>query len=244
MKIKQWVHGCLDYFVQTTFRLFTRDSLYSGYLTQASYSPWKKDKTFLDLFQRVKAFTLVDKYKAYSLYMLVQQVSKLKGALIEIGVWRGGSGLLIAKRAEMCGIEDNIYLCDTFSGVVKAGESDPDFVGGEYADTSSEAVKALINDFNIRNTFVLEGIFPDETASMVRDKQIRFCHIDVDTYQSAKDILDWVWPRLCNGGILVYDDFGFPKTRGIRKHVEEQLNMPDRIVIHNLTGQGIVIKIA
>ncbi len=156
----------------------------------------------------------------------------------------GGSGVLIAKRTAMCGIPDNVYLCDTFTSVVKAGVNNPDFRSGEYADTSSEAVNVLLRNFNIQNAVVLKGVFPEETASMIKDKQIRFCHIDVDTYNSARDTLNWVWPRLCQGGILVYDDFGSVKTQGIRKHVEEQLDIADRLVIHNLTGQAIVIKIS
>ncbi|MDD3374414.1 MAG: macrocin O-methyltransferase [Candidatus Omnitrophica bacterium] len=246
MKIKRIVYDCFDRLVRTVFRVYTRDPLYSGYVTQASYSPWIGDKSFIDLFSRIEAMTVtaVERYRSYSLWMLVQQTSKLKGALIEIGTWRGGSGALIAKRATMCGITDNVYLCDTFTGVVKAGDQDPHYKGGEFADTSLETVNELLRVLGVENVTVLKGIFPDETSSMIKEQQIRFCHVDVDTYDSAKDILNWVWPRLCRGGMLVYDDFGFHTTQGIRKHVEEQLDIKDRVVIHNLTGQAIVIKIA
>ncbi len=92
MKIEEIVHSCLDGFVQVAFKTFTRNSLYSGYVSQASYSPWVKDKEFIDVFSGIKAYTLVDKYKAYSLWKLVQQSSKLEGALVEVGVWKGVVG--------------------------------------------------------------------------------------------------------------------------------------------------------
>lgn len=243
-RIARFIHMCLDTMIQIAFKLFTRNSLYSGYLTTASYTPWKKDKLFINLYKTIKAHTLVDQYKAYGLWMLVQQSSKLDGALLEVGVWRGGTGALIAKRAEICGIHDKIYLCDTFTGVIKATKNDPHYMGGEWADTSEEIVKKLLKRVDAENAIVLKGIFPDETGTMIEDKQIRFCHIDVDTYESAKDILNWVWPRMPRGGILVYDDYGSIDCQGIRKHVEEQLDISDRVVIHNLNGQGIIIKIA
>ncbi len=245
-KLNRMAHSCLRGLVQMSFWIYARNPLYSGYLTEASYSPWNKDKAFIDLFSKIEAqtSTAVEKCRAYSLWMLVQQSSKLKGILIEIGVWRGGSGALIAKRAAACGISDNVYLCDTFEGVVKASEKDSYFKGGEFADTSPEIVKGLLKNLDIQNAVILKGVFPEETAAMIKEQQVRFCHIDVDTYNSAKDTLDWIWPRLCIGGILVYDDFGFLTTQGIRRHVEEQLDMADRVVIHNLTGQAIIIKLA
>ena len=44
---------------------------------------------------------------------------------------------------------------------------------------------------------------------------IRYCHIDVDVYQSARDVLEWVWGRLCIGAIVVYDDYGFDGCHGV-----------------------------
>ncbi|MEO2017429.1 MAG: TylF/MycF/NovP-related O-methyltransferase, partial [Fuerstiella sp.] len=68
-------------------------------------------------------------------------------------------------------------------------------------------------------------------------------HIDVDVYQSAKEVSEWVWDRLVPGGIIVYDDYGFQACDGILKFVEEQRHLKDRIVLHNLNGHAVVIKI-
>ena len=54
--------------------------------------------------------------------------------------------------------------------------------------------------------------------------------------------MSWVWPRLVPGGIVVFDDFGFYSCVGITRFVNEERSKPDRIVIHNLNGHGIVIK--
>ncbi len=62
-------------------------------------------------------------------------------------------------------------------------------------------------------------------------------------YQSAKDIaLEWIWHKMVPGGIVVYDDYGFPSCVGITRYVEEQTLCGDRILIHNLNGHAVVIK--
>ena len=173
------------------------------------------------------------------------QVSELEGALIEIGVWKGGTGGLIAKKSELCGIEDSVYLCDTFSGVVKANPiHDNVYRGGEHSDTNEKLVKDLVYDqLQLNNVKVLKGIFPNDTEFLVEDQLFRFCHIDVDVYNSAKDIFEWVWDRMIIGGIVVFDDYGFITCQGVTKYVNELRENKDNIFIHNLNGHGVFIKI-
>ena len=209
----------------------------------ATYAPWLSDKNFQKTFEMVKNYTMVDKYRCFELWQLVAESAKLQGALVEIGVWRGGTGALIAKSAELNGIKDTLYLCDTFEGVVKAGLKDSRYEGGEHANTSIKIVEELIfQKLKMSNIKILQGIFPDETAKFVNEDKFRFCHIDVDVYQSAKDIVDWIWPKITVGGIIVFDDYGFRTCDGITKLVNEERGGEDRIVIHNLNGHAVVIK--
>ena len=217
---------------------------YERFQSQGIYAPWIEDADFMQIFPEIQTHSMVDRYRAYELWDLVAQSSKLTGALIEIGVWRGGTGALIAKKASLCGISDPVYLCDTFEGVVKASEKDDIYVGGEHSDASEEIVKKLIKKLALSNTHIMKGIFPDETAEKIPDQKFRFCHVDVDVYISARDIVDWVWPRLVIGGILVFDDYGFPTTSGIRHYVNERKGEKDRVSLYNLNGHSVWIKIA
>ena len=215
---------------------------YESISPKATYAPWLSDNAFNEIYAVIKNYTLVDRYRCYELWQLVAECSKLNGALIEVGVWRGGSGSLIAKKAQMLGISDNVYLCDTFQGVVKAGGQDTRYTGGEHADTSKELVEELIKQLSLNNTKILVGVFPEQTANLVDDKTFRFCHVDVDVYQSAKDIVEWIWPKLTVGGMIVFDDYGFFGCEGVRRLVDEERNKKDRLVIHNLNGHAIIIK--
>ena len=221
----------------------SEDSPYETVTPIANYAPWKADAEFLRVYRAIRGHTLVDIYRCWELWTLVAQASKVPGALLEVGVWRGGTGVLIAYRAAACGIAEPVYLCDTFSGVVKAGQKDTYYRGGEHADASVAAVESLADRLGVRNIRILKGVFPDETASLIEATNLRFCHVDVDTHDSARETLDWVWPRLSCHGLVVYDDFGFQVCPGVTCHVEEQIPLADRLVFHNLNGHGIVVKI-
>jgi O-methyltransferase len=207
-------------------------------------TPWCDDKVFKSTYAQICENTLVLEYKLYELWQLVEQCSKLKyGSIIEIGTYRGGSGTLIAKQAKNCNIKEKVYLCDTFIGTVKKSEKDSVMRDGLWADTSIEVISDLLNKVDLDNVVILSGIFPDETGKQVENEQFRFCHIDVDMYQSAYDIDKWIWPRLVPGGIIVYDDYGSRECDGILTYVEEQRMLSDRLLIYNLNGHAIIIKL-
>jgi O-methyltransferase len=210
----------------------------------ATYSPWLADMEFNSVYQLIRNNTLVDIYRCYELWQLIAEAAKLPGGdLIEIGVWRGGTGALIARRCQLIGIDDPVYLCDTFKGVVKASSRDVAYIGGEHADTNQQAVLGLTRALRLDQVRIIEGVFPDDTGHLLSDRSFRLCHIDVDVYDSARDIVNWVWPRLLPGGIIVYDDYGFHSCVGITRFVNEERAKPDRVVIHNLNGHAIVIKL-
>ena len=159
-------------------------------------------------------------------------------------MWKGGSAGIIAKSLLKNGIDKRIYLADTFEGVVKAGINDNYYTGGEHPDTSIDIVNKLMHEkLQIKSFEILRGIFPDDTSNKISEKLFCFCHIDVDTYNSAKDIFEWVWAKIVTGGFVIFDDYGFFECSGVTKYVDEISNEKDRIFIHNLNGHATFIKI-
>jgi O-methyltransferase len=149
---------------------------------------------------------------------------------------------LLAARTAALGIADPVYLCDTWQGVVKTGAIDIYYRDGKHDDTSRQIVERLVGKLGLTNVQLLEGIFPDDTGAAIAGSRLRLCHIDVDVYQSASDVFDWAWPRLSPGGVVVFDDYGFPACPGVTRFVDEQRRREDRLVLHNLNGHGIVVK--
>lgn len=216
---------------------------YSTILPLADYSPWLDDNEFLQVYDLVRKNTLVDRYRCFELWELVGQISHLPGDIIEVGVWRGGTGALIAAKAKSMRMDKTIYLCDTFCGVVKTTSEDSSYVGGEHADTTEGYVLELVRQLQVDRVRVLKGTFPDNFLAEMNRNAFCFVHIDVDVYMSAKDVMTFVWPRLAIGGIVVFDDYGFHTCDGIAKLVAEYRNNKDKLILHNLNGHAVVIKI-
>jgi O-methyltransferase len=214
--------------------------LHSRLRTGATYSPWLSDREFLNAYQAVKGFTLVDIYRCYELWDLAKQAASVEGAILEVGVWRGGTGCLLAVAAPA----KTVYLADTFQGMVKVGVQDTRYVGGEHADASVEIVQNLLGSLGAANARLLKGIFPEETGSNL-EGLISLLHIDVDVYQSGKDVVVWSLPRLPVGAAIVFDDYGFLGCEGITRLVHElRASLGNFAFIHNLNGHAIFIRTA
>lgn len=207
------------------------------------YAPWHVNEGFVACHGAVKQNTLIDIQRLWQLWSLAGEAAKSSdGAVVEVGTWRGGSGCLLAKRWQLLGKTSPVYLCDTFQGVVKVGEKDTFYKGHEHADTSREIVEQLIEKMHLGNIKILQGVFPDDTGNAMMARELAFCHIDVDVYQSAKDIFFFLWPRVAHGGIVVFDDYGFATTEGIRTLLDELRGRKDLIFFAGLSGQGMLIK--
>jgi O-methyltransferase len=220
---------------------------YDKVLPHANFAPWLNHAGFQAVFQQIRSNTLVDVFRCFELWQLVEQCEKnpAPGAYIEIGTWRGGTAGIIGSQLKALNSKNKLYVADTFKGVVKTSAADSAYSGGEHSDTSRPLVEELLfNKLAISNIEILEGIFPDDTQHLIpADAQFKFCHIDVDVYQSAIDIVNWIWPKLHIGGMIVFDDYGFHTCDGIARYVEERRLDADKLVIHNLNGHAIFVKL-
>ena len=95
------------------------------------------------------------------------------GCFVEVGVYKGGSGYLLAEIAGRQGRE--IFLYDTFTGIPYQAEDDSHPVG-DFGDTNVDQVRA-----DVPTAHVVQGIFP---ASAVGMPPVAFVHLDCDQYQS------------------------------------------------------------
>jgi O-methyltransferase len=222
--------------------------VYEQIAPASRYAPWRSDGEFLEIYDRIVNHTLVDLYRCWNLWSLVRQVAKRIGTsnhFVEIGVWRGGTGVLIAQAMSSRGLAQPVYLCDTFQGVTKTSSADPYYHGGEHADTSLDVVTELAAAAGLKpaNYEICVGIFPDDMPRQLRSGKFAFAHIDVDAYESAKDCFAAIWPRTVSGGVVVFDDYGFQTTTGVAQFVDENSYLSDGMFMYNLTGQAVLVKI-
>ena len=86
---------------------------------------------------------------------------------------------------------------------------------------------------------VLCGVFPDDHVDL-QVSQISFVHLDVDAYQSTRDVIKWCLPRLTDKAILVFDDYGFSGCEGVTQCVHDFMGKYPKkfLLIYNLNGHG------
>jgi O-methyltransferase len=207
----------------------------------ATYSPWIVDQEFQAVYQAIRYQTMVDIYRCYELWSLARQLDKIQGDFLEVGVWRGGTGALLASAALKGDHGKHVYLADTFTGVVKAGLEDPTYVGGEHADTSVDQVRNTLQSLGLTNTTLLVGTFPEMTGHL-GPSHISLLHCDVDVYQSSKDVVEWALPRIPSGGILLFDDYGFYGCEGVTQYARQLAGGGEFTFLHNLNGHAIFVK--
>jgi O-methyltransferase len=210
-------------------------------LPYATLAPWLNDIEFINIYDKIKSYTLVDLYRCYELWVLAKQTKKVSGAILEVGVWRGGTGVILAEAAKRSG--KRVFLADTFRGVVKAGANDTAYKGGEHSDTSNELVSGLLCSLSLEDVILLDGVFPEQTEHFVQER-IAMLHCDVDVYASAKDVAEWCLPRMGAGSILVFDDYGFYGCEGVTMLCNELRMRDDLMFTHNLNGHAVFFKIS
>lgn len=224
---------------KTKFSTLREGFSQSQLVPYASYSPWLDDKEFKSYYDRVSKHTLVDQYRCYELYSTIKQLVHVPGEVVEVGVWRGGTAALLALASE----EKRIVVFDTFSGVVKADSTvDTIYRGGEHADTAVQIVVDLFENLGVVAK-INQGVFPDETLGGL-PAVIRFAHIDVDTYASAKESFLAIWPRVSVGGAVIFDDYGFFGCEGVVQAVNEiKEDFKNLFVLYNLNGHAVLLKV-
>lgn len=197
---------------------------------------WESDAAFGALYDDVKKHTLLGKKRVYMLYQLARQALALPGDLAEAGVYRGGSSLLLCQLAKQRG--KVVHMFDTFAGMPGTDASIDQHQAGEFADTSVEAVGALVAPTGSGQLH--PGFFPDSACGLEATKYC-FVHVDMDIYRSVSDCCAFFYPRLCEGGILLFDDYGFKSCPGVRQAVDEYF-IGQKVIIYMPTGQAFVVK--
>jgi O-methyltransferase len=67
-------------------------------------------------------------------------------------------------------------------------------------------------------------------------------HVDLDIFASITDALTFFYPRMAAGGIIVFDDYGFPSCPGARAAVDEFFSQKPEVPFALQTGQCVVRK--
>jgi O-methyltransferase len=156
------------------------------------------------------------------------------GCFAEVGVFRGVSAEVICQ-AKLPDTE--FYLFDTFEGLPSPGEIDPRFKERMFS-ASDQVVRARLKGYSRWTIF--KGLFPG-TARPVENSRFSFVHLDVDLYDSTLAGLEFFWPRMLKGGILISHDYS--QCEGVHQAFKDFFQNPKSCRLVELpTTQIMVIK--
>ena len=226
-------------------------------LELVNLSDIKQDKKFLEIYRKVKGYTLVPIERCFSLYQTVNYIIKnnIEGDFVECGVWKGGSSMLMAYTLLEAGISNRkIYLYDTFEGMTKPGDMDGQeeknqWERGKVTDTLNnmcyspiEEAKANMSKtgYPMENIILVKGKV-EETLPGTMPSKISLLRLDTDWYESTKHELIHLYPLLEKHGVLIVDDYG--AWQGTRKATDEYFTSIPNTFLGRIDYTGrIVIK--
>jgi O-methyltransferase len=191
------------------------------------------------IIDRVAPFTMTSVERIVALRDAVAHVCRhrIDGAIVECGVWRGGSMMAAALTLQELGERRPLHLFDTFAGMPPPADVDRDISGTTAAgllateDPATGSTWAASPLADVRRNVLGTG-YPAELVQFVAGRveetiparapdRIAVLRLDTDWYESTRHELEHLYPRLAVGGVLIIDDYGH--WQGARRAVDEYL---------------------
>jgi O-methyltransferase len=217
----------------------------------ADYEP-----EFAEIWNLVKHRTMTGREKGYYLHRAVRYVTahEIPGAIVECGVWRGGSMLNVAHTLTRLGVTDReLYLFDTFCGMSepterdvhlrKSGAAAASILEHESRDSRTWASASLDDvrdgfssvDYPSERVHFVEGKVEDTIPDRAPE-EIAILRLDTDWYESTRHELTHLYQRLAPGGVLIIDDYG--TWKGSKDATDEFVAETGEPLLFVRTGRG------
>jgi len=217
------------------------------------------DEDYRAIIKAVRPYTMTGNAKLHALITATRYIHDhaVPGAIVECGVWRGGSMHAVARTLDMAGDHSrDLYLFDTFEGMPPPSGHDlrhdgrsaahllaaSDRTAGVWAYASLEDVQEGFAQvpYPAERIHYVQGPV-EETVPAKAPEQIALLRLDTDWYASTKHELEHLYPRLVSGGVLIIDDYGYWK--GARKATDEFLERTgERLLLIRIDTGRIAVK--
>jgi O-methyltransferase len=220
----------------------------------------QSEPNFLTEVKTCLPYTLTSIPLMFSAWSAVRYLveNDLPGDIVECGVWRGGTMMLIAKALiAMNDFSRDLYLYDTFEWSWEAlSQSDGMVLDNGVSwlgvnSTPTAPAMATGVDINDVRQHLLSTGYPSErmhfvkglvqdTIPAIAPERIALLRLDTDFYESTRHELIHLYPSLTAGGVLIIDDYG--KLRGATEAVDEYFESRDeRPLLNRVDTQGRVV---
>jgi hypothetical protein len=190
-------------------------------------------------------------HRALNLLRYFLKSLAVPGAHAECGVLKGFSALLMAKVARSRGAADreiDLHLVDSYEGLSAPTPKDAVQTaeqGNPYAAAKGDLAASLDHVQRVMKGIpgvaFHKGWIP-EILETLPDTAWAFVHIDVDLYAPTRGCLEYFFPRLSPGGIIVNDDYASPLFPGGGRAWDEYCSRHNLAFAALDTGQAVLVK--
>lgn len=163
----------------------------------------------------------------------------LDGAVVEFGCYTGTTSLYIRRVLDAHQDERAFHVYDSFEGLPEKTREDQSPVGEQFrAGELAASKKQFVREFqkaHLRLPIIHKGWFADVRSADVPES-VAFAFLDGDYYDSIKQPLELLTPRLIQGATVVVDDYANQALPGAAQAVDEWARRHNRTVcvIHTL----------
>jgi O-methyltransferase len=160
------------------------------------------------------------------------------GDFAELGVYKGMTARLINHYAP----DRILHLFDTFSGFADRDISE-ERQRGQFSDTSVDTVLRFIDPVVGSVVHTYRGTFPESVPNSLENARFAFVHLDADLFPPTTAGLEFFYPRVSKGGIIVIHDYN--AWHGARTAVDQFFATKPELAIPlpDKSGSAVVAKL-
>jgi O-methyltransferase len=206
---------------------------------------WIEDRRFWELLARYGEAEGLNAHRRKLLYECAgHAIRHIEGDTAECGCYKGlGSHLICLAHANGGVAQDRRhYIFDSFEGLSAPGETDGRYWSKGDLACDEATVRANLKEFDFVD--YKKGWIPERFAETA-GKRFCFVHVDVDLAGPTQHCLEFFFPRLAPGGMMVVDDYGFASCPGATRVVEEFVaGNPRASLLSSPVGGGIILNMS
>lgn len=159
------------------------------------------------------------------------------GATVEFGCYIGTTSLFIRRLLDARGQDRAFHVYDSFAGLPPKSVQDASITGEDFtAGALAVSKKQFLHEFtkaNLKPPIVHKNWFAELTPSDIPD-HVAFALLDGDFYESIRDSLRLVMPRMEPGGVIIIDDYAREALPGAATATHEFFPPNEIRTQHNL----------
>ncbi len=147
-----------------------------------------------------------------------------RGAVVEFGCYEGTTSLYIRRLLDSYHSDGPLHVYDSFEGLPEKTSRDMSVAGDQFRAGALYATKkALLTHFHkarLRPPIVHKGWF-NQLSDHDVPNDILYAFLDGDYYESIRDSLRVITPKLQAGAVIVVDDYANEALPGAQRAVDE-----------------------